>query len=100
MKKFKPVNTKLTSQETAEPDAKKTAPERLTNLSAKTNLANRPPKSIRFTQDELAMAQVWLGELQQKTKRPLTLARVLRALIHMKDGINQKALIESILENT
>lgn len=100
MEKFKPVATKLAHQPPTPSTDKAQTTERLTNLTAKTNLANVPPKSIRFTQDELAMAQVWLGELQQKTKRPLTLAKLIRALIHMKDGINQKNLLDSIHKNT
>lgn len=63
------------------------------------NTSGRMPKTIRFTEQEEHLLQLWITELQQNTNRRLSTSKVLRGLIHMKDDINQDELLQSILEN-
>lgn len=64
------------------------------------NTSGVSPLVIRITQNERQLLQDWLVELQQHTNKRLTGAKLVRGLIAMRAKINQKALIESIADNT
>lgn len=91
---FKPVETKLTKR------PENITQERLTNMAVKTNVASAKPTSIRFTQNELMIIQDWLNQIQSKTNKNITLSKLMRGLVHMKDRIDHDELIDSIQKNT
>lgn len=64
------------------------------------NTTGQSPVSLRLTEQEKFLLQQWTDEMQQLTQKRLSASKILRGLIHMKDGVNKKKLLDAILENT
>jgi len=100
LKNFQPKQTKIGSAVATETATAKTpATEKMTMMGSKTNIAENI-KSIRLTDDELALLNNWISELQQRTNKKLSASKLIRGLLHMQDGINQSKLIDAIHKNT
>lgn len=96
---FNPTNTKLRQEPEASAGAEQKKP-RLTNSTTALNRTTVDPVSVRFTAHERAELENWIADLQAYVGKPLSKSQVLRALVHMRQHVKVKRLIESIKENT
>ncbi|MGK0270039.1 MAG: dsDNA-binding SOS-regulon protein [Cocleimonas sp.] len=73
------------------------AEEKITTVSTRRNVTTTTsPVPIRLTENDKAELSIWLAELQSMTSKKITTAKLMRGLIHMREKINDKKLIEAI----
>lgn len=75
----------------------KTEDKKITTVSTRRNVTTTTsPVPIRLTENDKAELSIWLEELQSMTGKKITTAKLVRGLIHMREKINDKKLIEAI----
>lgn len=58
--------------------------------------SNKPPLSLRTTEDDDKELVNWLNDVSRERGKNVTPAKLFRALIHMRQDINMKKLVEAI----
>lgn len=61
-----------------------------------TKTTGRSPRTLRLTENDETELIEWLDELTDARGKQITPAKLFRGLIHMRDQINQKKLLEAI----
>ncbi|MBU2714100.1 hypothetical protein [Zooshikella harenae] len=93
------LNSRFSKKE--EPEEIPQIKEKLTTVKTNRNVTTGlSPKPFRLTTDDISGLQELTEEIQSMTKKNITEAKVIRGLIGMRDKINKKKLLESIMHNT
>lgn len=89
--------TSLSRRKNKETNPTAKAEEKITTVSTRRNVTTTTsPVPIRLTENDKAELSIWLEELQSMTNKKITTAKLMRGLIHMREKINDKKLIEAI----
>lgn len=81
----------------AESNAESKTDEKITTVMTRRNVTTgSSPVPVRLTENDKAELNLWLDELQAETGKNISSAKLFRGLIHMRDKINVKKLIEAI----
>lgn len=86
-------NKKLKADSTTETKVE----EKITTVMTRRNVTTgTSPVPMRLTENDKAELNLWLDELQDISGKNISNAKLFRGLIHMRDKINAKKLIEAI----
>ena len=73
--------------------------DKITTVSTRRNVTTgSSPVPLRLTANDKAELNLWLAELEAVANKPISSAKLMRGLIHMRSKINTKKLIEAIKE--
>lgn len=97
--------TGITSLERRKKNTKSEKPERkmvnkITTVGTRRNITTGlTPITMRLSENDKDKLNIWLEELSFESGRQVSNAKLLRGLINMKEKINSKKLIKSIIES-
>lgn len=95
-KENKPSSPQEESKQTNTASDKNQA-EKITTVSTRRNVTTgSSPVPLRLTANDKAELNLWLGELEAAAGKPISSAKLMRGLIHMRSKINTKKLIDAI----
>ncbi|MEZ8094521.1 hypothetical protein ACED51_10545 [Photobacterium swingsii] len=81
------------------PEAEQEKYEKITTVATRRNVTTgTSPVPMRLPENDKAELNLWLEELSEATGKKITGAKLLRGLIHMREKLNQKAIIKAINE--
>lgn len=73
--------------------------DKITTVATRRNITTgSSPVPLRLTANDKAELNLWLEELELAAGKPVSSAKLLRGLIHMRSKINTKKLIMAIKE--
>jgi len=70
---------------------------KITTVATRRNVTtNSKPIPVRLTENNKADLNLWLEELSEEMGKKITMAKLMRGLIHMHEDIDEKALMDAI----
>ena len=70
---------------------------KITTVATRRNVTTgTKPIPVRLTENNKADLNLWLGELSEEMGKKVTMAKLMRGLIHMHEDIDKKALMAAI----
>ncbi len=89
--------TALSRRKDKKPQVDSKAEGKITTVMTRRNVTTgTSPVPMRLTENDKAELNLWLDELQEMSGKNISTAKLVRGLIHMRDKINDKKLIEAI----
>ncbi len=70
---------------------------KITTVATRRNVTtNSKPIPVRLTENNKVDLNLWLAELEKDMGKKVTMAKLMRGLIHMHEDIDKKALMAAI----
>ena len=70
---------------------------KITTVATRRNVTTgTKPIPVRLTENDKANLNLWLAELEQEMGKKVTMAKLMRGLIYMREDIDKKALMNAI----